>query len=470
MVPVSAWEFIIASVRQQYPDTIFLMEGLGGKISVTRELLNKANFNWAYSELFQNYTREQIAAYLPGSFQISSGEGLMVHFAETHDNDRLAARSLIWAEMRTALCALTSSCGGFAFAGGVEWFATEKIDVHGAAALNWGNPVNQTRRIGRLTTILKIHPVFHPGAELAVVTVSGANQVVLLRHHPRLGKRLLIIANLDDQHSATGTWPLADTGMTAGPFTDLLSGRCVELNTGDDNLCRYPLGPGDVLCLSPDPADLQTIIAAESRVPVTPERATGQRLQAKALDVVTYYKDVWDMRGFDLAQALEDLSADPEAFCRHHNPLNDESRVVIWNWPQDRRREVMVPPGYFLLVLANRPLRGRIVSRGTVLGSEESLPCRENRHFCLFTPLPTPTNHRSLTLKLSVFTNGGADHVEAPLLYLTQGRHAVFQRSFTRRDLLRRPLLFLGTNGRGGMARANVAWAERGVAMARSGE
>ena len=36
---------------------VFLLEGLGGKISVTRDLLNTANLNWAYSELFQNYDR-----------------------------------------------------------------------------------------------------------------------------------------------------------------------------------------------------------------------------------------------------------------------------------------------------------------------------------------------------------------------------------------------------------------------------
>ena len=59
MIPVMAWKYMIAKVRHQYPDTIFLLEGLGGKISVTRDLLNTANLNWAYSELFQNYDRGQ---------------------------------------------------------------------------------------------------------------------------------------------------------------------------------------------------------------------------------------------------------------------------------------------------------------------------------------------------------------------------------------------------------------------------
>ena len=65
MIPVAAWTYIVAVVRQQFPDTIFFLEGLGGKISVTRDILNSANFNWAYSELFQNYNRGQIRFVRP---------------------------------------------------------------------------------------------------------------------------------------------------------------------------------------------------------------------------------------------------------------------------------------------------------------------------------------------------------------------------------------------------------------------
>ena len=43
MIPAPAWRYIIASVREAFPDTIFFLEGLGGKISVTRDLLNTAD-------------------------------------------------------------------------------------------------------------------------------------------------------------------------------------------------------------------------------------------------------------------------------------------------------------------------------------------------------------------------------------------------------------------------------------------
>ncbi|MBO4344603.1 MAG: hypothetical protein J5833_02535, partial [Victivallales bacterium] len=50
MVPAEAWEYITAKTRLQYPDTIFLLEGLGGSVDVTRSLLENGSMNWAYSE------------------------------------------------------------------------------------------------------------------------------------------------------------------------------------------------------------------------------------------------------------------------------------------------------------------------------------------------------------------------------------------------------------------------------------
>ena len=169
MIPVPAWKYITVVVRRQYPDTIFLLEGLGGKLSVTREILNRANLNWAYSELFQQYDRTQIERYLHEPLTIGKEDGVMVHFAETHDNLRLASRSQVYATMRTALSALCSQNGGFGFANGVEWFATERIDVHRANSLNWGAAENQVPLISRLNALLKQHPTFYDRVEISMV-------------------------------------------------------------------------------------------------------------------------------------------------------------------------------------------------------------------------------------------------------------------------------------------------------------
>ena len=65
MLPFEAWEYITAKVRSEYPDTIFLLEGLGGPVDKQTLLLEKAGLNWGYSELFQNYSRDEITRYQP---------------------------------------------------------------------------------------------------------------------------------------------------------------------------------------------------------------------------------------------------------------------------------------------------------------------------------------------------------------------------------------------------------------------
>ncbi len=49
-------EYIIARVREEFPETIFLLEGLGGAWEATESLLTEGGMQWAYSELFQNYS------------------------------------------------------------------------------------------------------------------------------------------------------------------------------------------------------------------------------------------------------------------------------------------------------------------------------------------------------------------------------------------------------------------------------
>ena len=65
MVPEAAWRYIVARVRAEFPDTVFLLEGLGGPEVTERRLLGSVGLDWGYSELFQNYTRDEISRYYP---------------------------------------------------------------------------------------------------------------------------------------------------------------------------------------------------------------------------------------------------------------------------------------------------------------------------------------------------------------------------------------------------------------------
>lgn len=459
MIPLPAWTYIITRVREQFPETIFLLEGLGGRISVTRDLLNHANFNWAYSELFQNDDRIQIENYLPEAIDISNTDGIAVHYAETHDNNRLASRSRIYARMRTALCALCSHQGAFGFANGVEWFADKKISVHEAHPLNWGSAENQVDHIRRLNILLRSHPVFFEKVDLKLIQNGEGNVIVLLRRHVPSGKKLVIVANLDDKKTAEAIW-VFQADMAIGPWIDLLTERKIEVITGPDyHTCK--LSPGEVLCLTVDEKDLDLLKQPES-LSFLPERLLFRKLKAKAMEVFCFYHGTQDISDFDLITATKQLSDNPVEFCRSFNPDNQEHRVIFWQWPRDLKREVILPPGHFLLVKADNPFRATIIDgyeeNKRVIVSEESLPQNDGTHFLLFTLCKDISTATHLTLRVTVYEGQRTRHEDSSLLFLTETPCPESPAVIKRNDLMQGNHIFLSTNGIGGMCRANIKW------------
>jgi starch synthase (maltosyl-transferring) len=457
MIPLAAWKYIVARVRQQFPNVVFLLEGLGGKISATRALLNLGNLNCCYSELFQNYDRIQIEHYLPESIDISGTDGLMVHFAETHDNPRLAQRSKVYARMRTALCALSSQNGAFGFANGVEWFAAEKIDVHDAISLNWGAKSNQVAEIRRLNHLLKVHPVFHEGAVLSLHQRNEGNFIVLLRQHPGSGKKLLVIVNLDSENRTPAAWDPASTGLKGPEFYDLLTGSELKVFTSD-NLHTLVLNPGQVLCLSPDPRDLEQIREPGGRSFLLPDRIERQRLHAKVLELVSACRGTRHVGDLDLADCARRLRQNPLDFCRRLQPQDQQPQIITWRWPQDLRREVMLPPGHLLLVHTDCAFSARIMDAERAIATEQSLPADDRTHFALFLPLAAPRALKYCTLALSVYDPAGCRHAEAPLLVLPRPQDVRVKQQFKHSELLQKDFILLAGNGRGAMLHSAVSW------------
>src|SRR5262249_42499353 len=146
---------------------------------------------------FQNYNGQQVAGYLDHSLKQSRGVGLLVHYSETHDNDRLAKKGSAWSLLRNRLCGLTCSSGGFGFTCGVEWLATEKIDVHGNADMAWGNSTNLVAELAHLNRLLTEHPCFFDGAQLSRLS-SVSSAVFALRRQSQDGKDVvLVLVNTD---------------------------------------------------------------------------------------------------------------------------------------------------------------------------------------------------------------------------------------------------------------------------------
>ncbi len=196
-VPAPAWQYIVARVQEEFPETIFLLEGLGGAWETTEELLTEGGMQWAYSELFQNYSSREVASYLDHCTRQSERAGLLVHYSETHDNERLAKRGRSWALLRNRLSALASVSGGFGFTCGVEWLATEKISVHGKTGLAWGSGENLLLDTSRMNRLLAEHPCFFDGSKLS--RLSGPDSAVYaLRRESGEGMDVaLVLVNTD---------------------------------------------------------------------------------------------------------------------------------------------------------------------------------------------------------------------------------------------------------------------------------
>lgn len=326
MIDAGTWQYIVARVRDEFPDTVFMLEGLGGELAVTDRLLAESNLDWAYSEIFQTYDRSAFEWYLPGAADRAEKFGALVHFAETHDNDRLAKGGRSYAKLRVSLAALLSWQGAWGIANGVEWFCTEKIDVHGRNDLNWGAAENLVAHIARLNWLLETHPVFSGSARLEIVTRGGGNTLAVLRTDPdRISPPALVLANLDCCAPARIEWDVER--FAPGEKTDLITSRAVYAPGWID------LPPGEVLCLiEPAAAQLRNSPEADGTV------------------------------------------AGPD--------------TVRWSWPDDTRREVVAPAGSTVEISAPFAFRARIddpvdgrtlavaVSLPSLVGGELATPYR----------------------------------------------------------------------------------------------
>jgi len=459
MIPADAWEFIIARVRNEYPDTIFLLEGLGGDPAVTKHLLDKSNMNWAYSELFQNYSRHQIEGYVPYAHEISLSDGLMVHYAETHDNLRLAAVSPAYAQMRTALCALTSSNGAFGFTNGVEWFATEKVDVHEANALNWGASENQIPHIRRLNSILFCHPGFHNFAKIKFFDSGSPNALAFIRSDENRERNLFILVNLDCEKVSNVIWKVADVPFESKSLLDLVSEEYfipTEMAGGSHSLL---LAPGQVLCLTSNMDDLKQITNFETKEFRKPGKILRQTAQAVALDVICWKnRSNIMLEQSPLALSLQLLKEPYEFMCNLYKD-DGEIPVVVWNWPSDMRRMVMVPPGHHILMKSKVRFHARITDKNRIIRQRFSLKDDNGVYFALFTPMPPPKQHTKLNIRLSVYAERKSLREESQFLLLAPDDTKI-KSLFSNDDIRSNDMVFLGTNGRGAMLRPSLKWSE----------
>ena len=470
MVPMPAWQYITARVQQEFPETIFLLEGLGGAWDLTEALLTEGGLQWAYSELFQNYSGPQVTGYLDHSVKQSQRVGLLVHYSETHDNNRLAARGRAWSLLRNRLCALTSVSGGFGFTCGVEWLASEKIDVHASPSLAWGGAENCVAELAQLNRLLAAHPCFFDGAQLTRLNPPDSPVYALRRASADGQDIVLVLVNADPEREQT---TVLDSPL-APPLSAL---RCDLL--GQPLPAIRPLGPNGFACVLA-PAACYCLAPAAQPVGLGGEAYRRARAQAAwAVEVLSRSVSIEQLDGFDWRQLAEHVERSPVSFLAAAShlseaPLAEEPatatpladlirqaeagalfpKVVVWTL-LDRRRVTPVPPGHWLLIQDTAPFRADLELRSAECGMpngaqpapggqhRQSIAVRDG-HVACFAPSATAAD---ATLSLERYADADP-RVVAALRFLAPGPLLAFPRpapGSTDLSLL--------TNGRGGMAR-----------------
>jgi predicted glycogen debranching enzyme len=489
-VPLRAWRYITARVLEEFPETIFLLEGLGGSWETTETLLTDGAMQWAYSELFQNYSGIEIASYLEYALRQSQRVGLYVHYSETHDNTRLAARGREWSLLRNRLCALTSVSGGFGFTCGVEWLAAERINVHSSRGLAWDAKPNIVADLAKLNELLRSHPCFFDGATLKRITAPDSSVYALLRESADKTQRVLVVVNTDAEQTQVARFDpslfcagdVPPASFDEKLICDLLGEKLTLLPRAPDGSVVFEVPRSAVLCLSlgvpmanaPDPQ-----IGAVGHCEPLAEFSTGhlpalfyRRARAQAAWGVTALSQVVpaeNIGAFDWRVLAEWVDSDPKNFLGALGHLDREAaardlasalfaamgrkrypQVVTWRL-LDRRRITLVPAHHWLLVEDAAPFRATLAAPKGALEHVQSIEVKAG-HVAFFVPRKVDC---TLDAKLILERYTDEDpRVEAEIRFLSaDGSPSACAREG---DATLHPQIALLTNGRGGMARLCV--------------
>jgi predicted glycogen debranching enzyme len=451
-VPLQVWQYIEARVRQEFPEALFLLEGLGGPLEATESLLTTGGMQWAYSELFQNYTGTDVARYLDYSAAQSERMGIYVHYSETHDNDRLAKRGRVWSLMRNQLAALTSVAGGYGFTCGVEWLAREKIDVHSSSGLSWGSQDNLLADLAGLNRLLANHPCFFDGAKLERISPVTSDIYALRRVSAEGLDVVMVLVNTDAETSHTFALPTDEYKRMGRPQIDLLGQKLAPMESSPAQVV-FTLLPGVVYCLAT--TEKPRGLAGDDY-----RRARAQSSWAiSALSKILLPEEIGPCSWRELAGRI---SSNPSEFLgsiscldrvRSRTDLLGALDAAKGKFPQvvtwtllDRRRITLVPPGHWLLLHDERPFRASLAGQDNkAREAVEAIEVQDGYVAC-FKPEHQKT---AVDAELEIERYGLAnDKVKATVRFLAAGPIVAGTITHPPPDSL-----VLLTNGRGGMAR-----------------
>lgn len=474
-VPMPVWQYIVARVREEFPETLLLLEGLGGAWTETEALLTEGGMQWAYSELFQEYSGLQVAGYLDHAHKQSERVGVLAHYSETHDNERLAKKGRAWSLLRNRLCALASVNGAFGFTCGVEWLATERVLVHGCTGLAWGSAENIIPELARLSALISHHPCFLDRAVLKRLSPPDSTVFALQRVSADGQDVMLVLANTDIEKDQALTialdagagWPQPvparrDTIEAPRPalssLQELLGQPMPKIKQASDGKVTFALPPGACYCLAP---------TAQPRG-LTGDAYRRERAQAAwAIHALKESLGPEEIGPFDWRALAELAARDPIhllgslshldkqlaredllAALKAATEQNSFPSVVTWSLI-DRRRIMLVPLNHWLVVRDDAPFRVTLRFEDGLPRHAQSIVVR-NGHIACFLPRAGEADAALLVERFGITD----PQVTGAIRFVANHSDLTHRRERAMR--MPKAALVLLTNGTGGMARLCV--------------
>ncbi|GAB4168945.1 MAG: alpha-1,4-glucan--maltose-1-phosphate maltosyltransferase [Terrimicrobiaceae bacterium] len=252
--PVAFWEWLIAEVRRDYPDAVFLSEAFTRPKMM--EVLAKAGFTQSYTYFTWRNSRSELEEYLteltaterkdffrPNFF--TNTPDILPEFLQNGGRPAFCIRAVLAATL-SPLYGIYSGfelCENAAVPGKEEYLDSEKYQFKGR---DWNAPGNIKELITKLNTIRSENRAFRELANLRFHSSDNPN-ILFYSKITAAGDNLIFVAVTHDPYQPQAgyvTVPLEELGLspsTSYEMEDLLSGEKF-LWTGSRNFVA--LNPG----------------------------------------------------------------------------------------------------------------------------------------------------------------------------------------------------------------------------------
>jgi starch synthase (maltosyl-transferring) len=235
--PLPFWEWLIAEVRAQFPDAIFLAEAFTRPKLMYR--LAKLGFSQSYTYFTWRNSKAELTEYLT-ELTTNAREFFRPHFfVNTPDINPMFLQAsgrpgfLIRAALAATLSGLFGVYSGFelcearALPGREEYASSEKYEIR---AWDWNAPGNIISEITRLNHIRHANPALQTHLGLSFHNAFNDQILYYSKATPDLQNLVLVAINLDprfpqecDIEVPLWLWGLSDTASVA--VTDLMHGQ-----------------------------------------------------------------------------------------------------------------------------------------------------------------------------------------------------------------------------------------------------